>query len=719
MGLNFQFMKNRKSETKEVLKEIKEKTLSSIGNLKKESFQLKSMGTKLFIIFFCCIIILVLSVGLYSYNQSKIIIQDQAKVMTEQTITQLSDKLNLVLQGYESETTKVFMDTELMNSLLVWKDKNTADYDRLNDYKKITTKITSLTMANNGIAHVHILPIDDNDVISTSSSFNSSDNKKAYLEEPWFKKVTELGGKTLWLETSLKGYSNGMSEPAFAVVRVLTIPSIGDQNQVLMFEIPLKVLKGYLGDIKIGTTGTITVVNSENQVVYSTDPEKIQQKSEIALPEDISKNNIKTAIGSYQTVNAEKTLTVFKQLAGESKWTVVASVPASELTKGTETIWKALMFSVVLSIIVAALVGVFVANMIGKPLRGLRTLMKQGEKGDLTVRADFKRKDEIGQLGGSFNQMMDQITLLVNKTNTSSAEVLATAVELLNASKQTTISAREIAVATEEIANGASSLAMEAEKGNSLTYVIGEKMKDAVQANTHMGEAAADVQRSSEQGTRYMAELTAKTGATEEMTRAMIEKVDKLKDSTSSIRKILEVLSNISKQTNILSLNATIEAARAGSAGKGFMVVADEVRKLAEQSKQSISTVGEITEKIQNEIDETVAVLMEAKPIFQEQIKSVKDADEIFQRVNTHMSGFVGQLSEVTESIHQLETNQAELMVAMTNVSAVSEESSATSEEVASLSTEQLSVSERLTKLAENLEDLSKSLQESLSKFKV
>jgi methyl-accepting chemotaxis protein len=338
----------------------------------------------------------------------------------------------------------------------------------------------------------------------------------------------------------------------------------------------------------------------------------------------------------------------------------------------------------------------------------------------LTVRTkDNGRQDEIGQLSASFNQMMEQITTLVAQTNLSAQEVLHTASELSDSSKKTALSAKEIAVATEEIANGASSLAVEAERGSDLTGSINLKVDHVVDANAMMETAAAEVQSASRKGTDYMSELITKTGTTEDMIRSMADKVEKLQESTGSIRKILDMLNNITKQTNILSLNATIEAARAGAAGKGFMVVADEIRKLADQSRQSIDVVGQITERIQTEMKETVGVLSEAYPIFQEQIASVKDADEIFKQVQSQMDGFAGKLKEVTVSVQQLKESQIVLSEAMGNVSAVAEESSATSQEVASLSSEQLSISGGLVKLSEKLESLSDSLKESLSKFSI
>ena len=432
----------------------------------------------------------------------------------------------------------------------------------------------------------------------------------------------------------------------------------------------------------------------------------------------LSDEDQKLGVESAANRTIDDRLTIFKKLS-VSPWTVATAVPVDDLVKDAEKIWNLTIIMVLVAMAFAVASGFFVAWMVGRPLINLRNLMQQGEQGNLTVRTRFTSRDEIGQLGQSFNQMMEQITKLVQQTNHSAQEVLNNSNVLLNVSKQTAISAKEIAVATEEIANGASSLAVEAEKGNTITYEIGLKMREMAKANEEMNHATIQVEQVSERGTVYMADLIAKTNDTEQMTRNMVEKVDHLKESTSSIRKILEMLNNISKQTNILSLNATIEAARAGAAGKSFMVVADEIRKLAEQSKQSIEIVGQITDTIQREIDETVTALSDAYPVFQQQITSVKEADLIFGQVRSQMDGLSERLKGVNHSLGSLEESQSTLTDAMSNVSAVSEESSATSEEVASLSNEQLSVSEGLVKLSESLESLSVSLQDQLKKFTV
>ncbi len=351
------------------------------------------------------------------------------------------------------------------------------------------------------------------------------------------------------------------------------------------------------------------------------------------------------------------------------------------MVEGAAKIFTYTLYLALLAAALAIIIGFVLVRLFGTPLVSLRNLIQKGEQGDLSVQVEIKSKDEIGQLGESFNRMMTQITTLVNQTNLSAEEVLSTATRLSDVSKNTAMSAKEISVATEEIASGASTLALEAERGNELSFNIKTEMDLVVGSNFEMGKSANEVREVSEQGIEYMSQLIEKTNMTENMIRSMTEKVDNLKSRTTSIRQILDVLNNMTRQTNILSLNAAIEAARAGAAGKGFMVVADEIRKLAEQSKQSIEVVGQITEGIQNEVEDTVRVLSEAYPVFKEQIDSIKKADLIFKNVQGQMGEFIQHLDSATNSIQQLEQSQMTLSEAMSSVSAVSQQSSATSEE--------------------------------------
>jgi methyl-accepting chemotaxis protein len=689
---------------------------SNFKNVRIEN-PIKSVGLKLFLIFFTCIVVLVLCTGLFSYSQSKGIITKKMATATQQTIEQTGDKMDLVFRNYENMTYDILTDAEITDNLGVYGYAKSEEFDKFTAFRKVMDKLSKKLFGKTGLSNIHILPIDPSiKPLSTATTFEEPDK---YVKEPWFDKIVKGDGAVVWLDTKLRGYTDS-EKSTFGVGRLLKLES--GVTFVLLMEIDHRVLSDGLAQIKIGQSGEIVILNSENKLIIPTKTEKVEQVYHIPAAVDRSKlkedNPAYTSGSVTGTIDGKQRILAYKYMA-TSGWNIEAVAPVSELVQETAQMLRTTWLIALFATLIACLAGFFVARMIGRPLVILRNLMKEGEQGNLTVRTNHNSKDEIGQLSASFNQMMEQITHLVQQTNQSASDVLSTADQLLHSSTQTATSAREIAVATEEIANGASSLAVEAERGNGLTHEIGQQMKNVVEANANMGLSATEVQNASQQGTVYMAELTTKTLSTEVMTRSMVEKVDRLKDSTLSIRKILDVLNDMTKQTNILSLNAAIEAARAGTAGKGFMVVADEIRKLAEQSKHSIGIVGNITDTIQKEIDETVSVLSEAYPVFQEQIKSVKEAELIFKQVETRMGGFVEQLSGVTDSIQQLDESQNVLTEAMTNVSAVSEESSATSEEVASLSNEQLSVSQGLVKLSEKLAELSHSLQNSLSKFRV
>ncbi|GGD55106.1 methyl-accepting chemotaxis protein [Paenibacillus nasutitermitis] len=693
----------------------KESYSSSLSNLKKIRLgsPLKSVGIKLFLIIFSAILVCVLFVGLFSYSTSKSIIKKKVSESSSVAIAQSKGKLDLMFRNYEDLTMQLMLDKNVQENLQVL-NSSKEEYAKFEAMKKLTDTVQTYVIGNSTIVGVSIVPINAG-AISSITVGGSSVNAGEAQQSEWMKQVVEGDGRLVWLPTKVQGYSGNLSEPSFALSRVLKNTISNEGKYIIVVEVFLKELGTQLEDLKLGDNSEITIVTKDNKIVYSADEAELEKDSLVVLPDD-SKS---AATGSLQVndKNGEEVLAMYHQFA-TLNWKILGTVPVKELVKDAAKIRDWTWIIAAIAAVLAAGIGLLVIRMVAMPLGRLRNLMNEGESGNLYVRSNVKTRDEIGQLSQSFNQMMAQITALVNQTTQSAHDVLSTAGELTDASKKTAISAKEIAVATEEIANGATSLAMEAEKGSDLTSEISIQMKEVMDANQQMGVSASEVENASRQGTVYMNSLIEKTGLTEEMTRSMVEKVDRLKDSTSSIRKILDVLNNISKQTNILSLNATIEAARAGTAGKGFMVVADEIRKLADQSRQSIDVVGQFTDTIQKEIDETVNVLSDAYPIFQEQIGSVKEANQIFLTVQSQMGQFVDRLSSVTESISVLERSQLVLSDAMGNVSAVAEESSATSEEVASLSNEQTNISEGLVGLSDKLQTVSTGLKETLSRFR-
>jgi len=696
--------------------ETKEKASAKLEKNKNKASQnmnpLQSVGTKLFFYIFGGILACVLTMGIMAYNESKSIIATKVSESGQQTINQLAVNLNNILKKYDDITLQIMVDPAFHELVETIRDKQLGEYEKFEATKDMSSKLQSIIFGNDHINGMALIPVNPDVNIITAGSAQHS-KVEQLLEEPWLEEVKELNGRTLWLDSRSTGLTSTNSNASFGVARLLKNTTSSQAQFVVLLDISTKGILDELKKISLGDGSELSIVNANNSYMVNEENDKVMTESLFKL-DGSDQNSVSTNVEGIGEVLLMHTKLEY------TNWYLVGNIPVEELVKDTVVIRDLTINLAVIAALIAIGIAAIVILTIGRPLIKLRDLMQEGAKGDLTVRSTVKkRKDEIGQLSNSFDQMMEQITHLAVQTKNSADAVLTTASTLTEASTKTAISAKEIAVATEEIANGSTSLAVEAERGNDITQMINEQMQQVIHANEQMVQSAYDVEQASGKGTAYMAELIEKTGLTEVMTREMVTKVDSLKDSTRSIVQILDVLNAVTKQTNILSLNATIEASRAGNAGRGFMVVANEIRELADQSTQSIDVVAQITDRIQSEIVETVDVLSKAYPMFQEQIHSVKEANVIFESVQGQMSGLITKLEEVTQSVQKLEASQHVLNEAMSNVSAVAEQSSATSEEVASLSSEQLSVSDNLVILSTELSQVSSALKETLSQFKV
>ncbi|WP_440111886.1 methyl-accepting chemotaxis protein [Paenibacillus sp. QZ-Y1] len=684
---------------------------TSLKQLKKTN-PVKSVGVKLFLIFFAGIMIFVVSLGLLSYAKAKGTIEKNASRANQETIDQTKQKMDIILERFVDTSTQIFFDPEMQSLLQKMSDTNLSAYDTFVNSSSINKQLSNIAFTNKSMEAIYLVPTDETKSIMGTGSNSSS--MGSIREEAWYSELVKAGGYR-WIPTEIK---ESGSAPTFKIARSMKNLQGTTQSYVLIIELKLEVLEQQLKSLDLGPGAVLQLIAPDNKVVASTIADRTGKDTELAFVKELTEKAGST--NTEYAVDGKSTdmLAVYSTM-DTSDWKLVGMIPTSILVQDAKGILTLTLWMALVDAGIAVSIGIWMVRIIARPLGNLKDLMQEGAKGNLKVRTPFTSQDEIGQLSAAFNLMMEQITKLVEQTNRSAQEVLDTASELSSASKKTAVSASEIAVATEEIAGGASSLATEAERGNELTDNISRQMESVITANEQMGDSARHVEKSSEKGTQHLNQLMTKTQKTEEMIGALVNKVDSLKESTSSVLKVLDVMQNITKQTNILSLNATIEAARAGVAGRGFMVVANEVRQLAEQSRQSIDMVGDITDKIMTEMNETVDQLSAAYPLFKEQMDAVKDTNVIFASVQQQMGAFVESLGMVTGSIGDLNKSQGTLSEAMSNVSAVAEESSATSQEVASLSSEQQNISNQLVNLSAKLENVSTELKETLSRFTV
>ncbi|MEZ5070813.1 MAG: HAMP domain-containing methyl-accepting chemotaxis protein [Bacteroidales bacterium] len=255
-------------------------------------------------------------------------------------------------------------------------------------------------------------------------------------------------------------------------------------------------------------------------------------------------------------------------------------------------------------------------------------------KGDLNASLNdtlVTRKDELGEIGRSVNQLKMQLSDLMGKIMDVSDIVLYASREQLNRATAISQESSEQASSVEEIASTMEEITSNI-LSNSQNSVQSERI--SVQARDKMN--------------------------------AVKVHADEVLEANLAIYEKIKIITDIAQQTNILALNAAVEAARAGQYGRGFAVVADEVRKLAGDSKIAADSISELTEKGLNRS-------REAKKQIDELLPEIENSNELIREIamaSTEQQSGVNQINEAMKQLNAI-TQQN---------SAASEELSANSE---------------------------------------
>lgn len=290
----------------------------------------------------------------------------------------------------------------------------------------------------------------------------------------------------------------------------------------------------------------------------------------------------------------------------------------------------------------------------------MRLLDEMGSlaEGDLTVKATVT-EDMTGAIADSINFAVEQLRSLVQTITDTSVQVASSA-------QETQATAMHLAEAAEH----------QAQEISSASDRISEIAASINQVSKNSAESADVAQRSVQiatKGAGVVRETIAGMDSIRDQIQETSKRIKRLGESSQEIGSIVELINDISEQTNILALNAAIQAASAGEAGRGFAVVADEVQRLAERASNATKRIETLVQTIQSDTNEAVSSMEQTTAEVVSGARLAEDAGTALgeiERVSNDLSSLIQGISSAAQQQSSAASNITATMNTIQSITA-------------------------------------------------
>ncbi|NRF91344.1 methyl-accepting chemotaxis protein [Paenibacillus frigoriresistens] len=426
---------------------------------------------------------------------------------------------------------------------------------------------------------------------------------------------------------------------------------------------------------------------------------------------------------AYQVYNNEVSPQGDKTIEALDKLVLLKEFAAEQFQRSSSADSKTSHWVIILTIVIAIIVmtaNALALNMIiTTPIRRLQEHMEKAASGDLSVKGDYPYEDEVGKLTGSFNVMTESLRSLVKQIAENALTLSASSEELLASSEQSSLAAKQVATSSQKLSEDFDKQFAGVNQANEAVQQMLTSTKLIDESAQEVAELAEQATQAAQHGKQSVVSIAGQMTEISDAVREVNNVIEALGKNAYKIGEIVNVINEISTQTNLLSLNAAIEAARAGEAGRGFAVVAGEVRKLAEQSSSSARNITELVSTIQRQINHAVSSMHAGAGKVEVGLSISGKAQESFVHIESSVEKVNAKVESVNLNIHQLVDANLRIEQVMGIVSAVSETGISVSQETSAASQQQMSTTEEIENSAKSLAGLAEELQISLQKFTV
>lgn len=362
---------------------------------------------------------------------------------------------------------------------------------------------------------------------------------------------------------------------------------------------------------------------------------------------------------------------------------------------------------------------VYLSFKIRKPLLATAEYIDRVANGDLSGNLEVKSViREVTTLIRASAALKDKLNSIVTEVD-GHAMQLDNNMESLNVlASASSKGANQIRQAIDELSKTAVSLAENVQSVNTSMMEMGNNVTAIHSETVTLNENSDKMDHANRNASESMNLVLTSSHTSSAIIEEMIVQVKATNEAIASISKAVELISDITSQTNLLSLNASIEAARAGQAGRGFAVVATEIKQLADQSSQGAAAIKNIVDDILEKSNKSVELTERMRTLAEKEQADIGSAKTGFDTLSQIIEANVATAGTIAEKTKNLEELKQTIINNITELSAISEENAASNEEVtANVS----SIAESIDRISEDtgmIKKVSAALEEQMKYFK-
>ena len=468
------------------------------------------------------------------------------------------------------------------------------------------------------------------------------------------------------------------------------------------------------------------IVDSEGNMLYHPNKDKIGKSVENVVVkgyiQDL-KSGIKhdTGVVEYDYNGSIKYAACYTDENG--RFILVVSADDNDVLKDSASlIVKVTAISLLIGMAAIVVVFIFIRKIVA-PLSYATNAVEELAALDFRVKNEQQErrfaglKDEVGNIMRAVLKLRGELTAVVTNLKNQSGNLFEQSASLSKSASDTMNNMKDTDRAVDEMANGATMLAQETQSASENVIEIGN-MIDKVNDNTEeLAKDADNMKELGENAENILRQLIA--GQKEMVTHIGVvnDKTHEANKAAGKISEVVNLITEIASQTNLLSLNASIEAARAGEAGRGFAVVAENIKQLAEQTTSSAADIQDIIHDLEQKSDETVEKTEAVNNIVNKQSEDMKQTADILNQVITGITGLIDKIDSIAVSVENMDKSKENVVDVIGNLSSVSQENAASTEETSASTTLAMETVKKIADEAVKLKDIAQELEDRMKQF--